>query len=84
MDVIHVKHFFCSVDRLPMLAEICEGFNLLLKTLLHLMEFNPNFIYLFHLPVYKFTLGIHFGHYLSYDRDVYVVLLLFCSGNTVL
>jgi hypothetical protein len=29
----------------PSLAETCEGLILLLKTLLHLMEFNPNFNY---------------------------------------
>jgi hypothetical protein len=29
----------------PSLAETCKGLILLLKTLLHLMEFNPNFTY---------------------------------------
>jgi hypothetical protein len=32
--------------RWPSLAKTCKGLILLLKTLLHLMEFNPNFTYM--------------------------------------
>jgi hypothetical protein len=37
----------------PSLAETCKGLILLLKPLLHLVEFNPNFIYMLYSAMAK-------------------------------
>jgi hypothetical protein len=74
MHVIHVNHFLevlITFRWWPSLAETCKGLILLLKILLHLMEFNPNFTWR-HIDEWLYY-KTAFGHSMGY---IYVLCVM--------